>query len=84
MMKERNIIQESDNDEQDLSSSVFDDEEDLVDDKKSELQKHLQRSCQQPILYTKMLTEVEEKNNAHFGGTNLISDLNQTRQLIEE
>ena len=79
------MIQESDNDEQDLSSSVFDDEEDVVDDKRSELQRHLQRSSQQPILYTKMLTEVEEKNNAHFGGgTQLISDLNQTRQLIEE
>ena len=38
MMKERNMIQESDeNDEQDLSSSVFDDEEDEVDDTKSEL-----------------------------------------------
>ena len=64
MMKERNTIQESDNDEQDLSSSVFDDEEDVIDDKKSELQRHLQRSNQQPILYTKMMTEVEEKNNA--------------------
>ena len=69
MMKERNMIQESDNDEQDLSSSVFDDEEDVIDDKKSELQRHLQRSNQQPILYTKMMTEVEEKNNANFGGT---------------
>lgn len=68
MMKERNMIQESDNDEQDLSSSVFDDEEDVIDDKKSELQRHLQRSSQQPILYTKMMTEVEEKNNANFGG----------------
>ena len=45
MMKERNTIQESDNDEQDLSSSVFDDEEDVVDEKRSELQRHLQRSC---------------------------------------
>ena len=64
MMKERNMIQESDNDEQDLSSSLFDDEEDVIDDKKSELQRYLQRSSQQPILYTKMMTEVEEKNNA--------------------
>jgi hypothetical protein len=46
-MKERNMIQESDeNNEQDLSSSVFDDEEDEVDDTKSELQRHLQRSNQ--------------------------------------
>ena len=84
MMNGRNAIIESDNDgDQDLSSSVFEEEEDIYDDQKSELHKHLQKSSQQPVLYTKMLTEVEEKNHAHYDRKNLINDFNQTRLLIE-